>query len=505
MNELRDSYALLIGVGGVNSKGLNEDYMIDDAKAIYDVLVDPKYAGYPKENVILLTGENANRDKILGSFDDLAKRINKESKVLLYYSGHGSKYKTRDDYYLELYGARAHNINTTHIKAKEIKEKLNALVAERLIFFFDCCHAQGLTKGEGLIATGVKMETQAAEVPQTEGDTEDPEGLVHDIDDEEGMAIISACKDHQKSMRWKDQKNSVFTTCLLEVLKGEHASLHDDPYVRILDVVEYIIDEVPKRAMRPNEVYHQNPFVNIQFDKNFELSCVPLEKLKQQAKATNGEKVVEAKPKPKKEIVKVFRKTENANNAIIFVHGFSGEAHNSFGKIPYLLAEEKRLDGWDMYPFGFNPNVNPKLGKEVWATIKDINRISDNLSSAIKYKFGDYDRIAIVAHSLGGLVAQRAILNLDETNRSRISHLLLMGTPNNGITNDAVKKLWKNKISELIKDQPYISNLRTDWANRFKESYPFELKVVASTKDDYVSKDSNLDPFDKKHWVTISG
>ncbi|NND50819.1 MAG: hypothetical protein HKN54_00335, partial [Flavobacteriaceae bacterium] len=174
-------------------------------------------------------------------------------------------------------------------------------------------------------------------------------------------------------------------------------------------------------------------------------------------------------------------------------------------KIPYLLAEEKRLDGWDMYPFGFNPNVNPKLGKEVWATIKDINRISDNLSSAIKYKFGDYDRIAIVAHSLGGLVAQRAILNLDETNRSRISHLLLMGTPNNGITNDAVKKLWKNKISELIQDQPYISNLRTDWANTFKASYPFELKVVASTKDDYVSKDSNLDPFDKKHWVTISG
>ncbi len=491
MDSFSNSHALIIGIDDP------ELASTQDATDIHDVLINKKYSGYPKKNVILLTKEKATRQGILDAFDTLIKNTNTDSKVFLYYSGHGAIDESTFPaaYYLQAEGWDIENPAQTGVKGDEIKDKLNELMAERLIFFFDCCHAQGMTEGPGLLDIGTKQEALANANNQK---LKNPEGLVHDIDDEEGMAIISSCKDHQESLYFKGDRNSLFTAYLLKVLKGEHKSSFDNEFIKVLEVASYLVEEVPKDAARDN--LKQNPFVNLQIDKNFELSRVSKSKLKTtKNEETKTDTIV------KKPIKKIFRETENANNAIIFVHGFSGEAHETFGNMPELFMEEKQLNGWDMFPFGFNANVSPEMGKEVWATVNDINRISDNLASAINYKFKKYHRIAIIAYSLGGLVAQRAILNLDKPNRDRISHLLLFATPNNGVTNNALKNLWTNKIHELIEDQPFITELRKEWNEVFKNNHPFKLKTVAATKDDYVMTDSSLKPFNKEHWVTISG
>jgi triacylglycerol esterase/lipase EstA (alpha/beta hydrolase family) len=325
--------------------------------------------------------------------------------------------------------------------------------------------------------------------------------MLQNIDDEEGMAIISACKDEQRSYKINGEKNSIFTTCLLEVLKGEHQPAFIDPYIRLTDVIDYVLENVPKRALEEGQ--NQKPFVNIQFDYNFELSKAPIEKII--SKESFNENLITAKSKVKKRIKKVFYESPNANNAIIFVHGFSGEAWKTFGKIPDLLAKEEQMDGWDMFPFGFSENVDPKLGKEVFASISDIDRVAENLSAAIKHKFGKYKRIAIVAYSLGGLVAQRSILNLNVKHKDRLSHVILFGTPSNGITHNVFKKIWKNKIEELVHGSPYIKKLREDWLKEFNDNYPFTFKTVAATRDEYVSKESALEPFKEEHWENISG
>ena len=498
MKDFSNSFALLIGASSAG-----EEYMAADAKAIKEVLLDKKYAGYPKENVILLTDKKANRKNILNAFDNLAKKLNRDSNVILYYSGHGEeaydKKASEFWYYLKLAGITNENQATHRVKDNELKEKMNALIADRIIFFFDCCHAQGLTKGEGILDASEKLEDRIND----QGDQVklNPEGMLQNIDDEEGMAIISACKDEQRSYKINGEDNSIFTTCLLEVLRGEHQPAFVDPYIRLTDVIEYVLDNVPKRALKEGQ--KQKPFVNIQFDHNFELSKAPIEKIINQE--TFNEKLIASRAKNKKKIKKVFYENPSANNAIIFVHGFSGEAWRTFGKIPEFLAEDKRMEGWDMFPFGFSENVDPKLGKEVFASVNDIERIAENLSAAIKHKFGKYKRLAIVAYSLGGLVAQRAILNLNSSNKERLSHVILFGTPSDGITNNALKKLWKNKINDLIKDQPFITQLRKDWEQSFKHNYPFTFKTAIATRDEYVSKDSALDPFNKESWVNVGG
>jgi len=493
METLDNSFALIIGVHDPKLGSTN------DATDIHDVLIDKDFAGYKPENVILLTNNKPTRKGILDAFDDLIARTNIDSKVLLYYSGHGAisyEENNTESYYLEAEGWNPENPDMTGIKGHEIKEKLNNIIAERIIFFFDCCHAQGMTEGPELIDAATKFEAL-----EKSSKLNNPEGLVHDVDDEEGMAIISSCKDNQKSLYFQGDRNSLFTAYLLKVLKGEHKTYFDDKYIKVLDVAGYLVEEVPKDAARDD--FKQNPFVNLQIDKNFELSKVPKSKL--QNLKLNNTQINQQVIIDKKEVKKVFRESENANSAIIFVHGFSGEAHESFGKMPDLFMNEAQLEGWDMFPFGFNTNVNPEMGKEIWATVNDIKRIGDNLSSAINYKFKKYDRIAIIAYSLGGLVAQRAILNLDNNNRDRISHLLLFATPSNGITNNAIKNLWKNKIFELVEGQRFIVSLRTSWNDNFQGKYPFVFKTVTATKDDFVTSDSSFRPFNKEHWVTVSG
>jgi tetratricopeptide (TPR) repeat protein len=123
----------------------------------------------------------------------------------------------------------------------------------------------------------------------------------------------------------------------------------------------------------------------------------------------------------------------------------------------------------------------------------------------VKYKFEKYDRIAIIAHSLGGLIAQRAILDFKEEFRQKISHLILLGTPSNGIEPQKLKKLWNNKYKEMSSEGGFISGLRKGWNDFFRGNYPFALRVAGSADDEFVTLDSCFSPFNESYRVTVDG
>ena len=86
-----------------------------------------------------------------------------------------------------------------------------------------------------------------------------------------------------------------------------------------------------------------------------------------------------------------------------------------------MLQSDSNFDGWAMKSLGYSSVAEPKLGKEIWGAIRDIDKLSGNLRASINHKFKNYDRIAIVAHSIGGLIVQKTILDLDEDTKNRIS------------------------------------------------------------------------------------
>ena len=494
VSKLKKAYALLIGVGN------DLPVTIDDATAIKNTLADASLASYPPENIFFLTGKKATRKGILKAFDKLIAKVDEESSVLLFYSGHGGTYsdntflkeenwkpEAENKHYFHLipYDYDPDNYEETWVMAEELKEKIQAIKSRRLVFFLDCCHAAGM------VQTVDFSGSTAAKLSQ-------PEGLAQRLDDGKGMSIITSCREDQQSYIMEGDKNSLYTKCMLEVLQGQHKSSFEDPYVRISEVIRYIFKKVPE------ENPEQNPYANLQIYDDFILSYIPEElRILKQTKESNT--LIEYSKSIKKEVVTVFRETENANSVLLFVHGFTGEAATTFGEIPKFLIEDRNFDGWDMFPLGYSENVNPDMGKNVWASKDDILRISDFLSTSIKHKYRKYKRIAIVAHSLGGLVVQHALLNIDTENRNRISHLLLFGTPSAGLSEKSLKALKSSQLQELSENGSFIKNLRKQWGSTFNDKYPFSFKTVAAIKDPFVPTTSSLEPFAKENHNMVAG
>ncbi|RMA64282.1 caspase family protein [Ulvibacter antarcticus] len=495
MNKLKNAYAILIGVG----HDLPESVV--DATAIYKILSDKKISGYKKKNITLLTEKNAIRGNILKALDNLIENADEDATVFIFYSGHGGTYTDNDliassgkgtpkpedenirRYFFQPNDCTIENFQQTWVKAEEVRDKIQQLRSKRLIFFMDCCHAEGMTK------------TTPGTTSKKEG--EDPVGLAQHVDEGRGISILTSCRADEKSYILPDDKNSLFTTCLIEALKGKNRSYFDEPYVRMTDVINYLMKHVPNR--KPE----QRPFVNIQMYDNFVLSRLPKKKLHKLKAST--EKLNKRGKAVKKELVTVFRKQENNNNALLFVHGFSGESTNTFDSMQSLIQEDDSMKGWDMYPLGYTGSIDPKFGKGIWASVADIEKTADNLAAAMTYKYSTYKRFAIVAHSLGGLAVQTAVLSLPKEVINKISHVILFGTPSNGILNKGVSKKIDTRWKELRKSKPFIKKLRIDWNKAFSEALPFKMKVVSGTNDKDILAATIFKPFNKEQRVTVSG
>lgn len=232
MNELSfaNGYALLIGVGA------DLPATVRDARALRELLVDPHVAAYPSDQVILLDEQKASRAGILGAFDELLDKArgNPDAVVIIYYSGHGMKYRDDDGtwrYCLVPYGYAPETPDETTLSGAEFTRCIEALQPKKLLVLLDCCHAGGVTKARG-------PGMQAAPIP---------EELIAYLSRGSGRVVIASSKENELSYVERDGVHSVFTACLLDVLRGQGVK-QEDGYVRLFDVMGHLLDEVPRRA-----------------------------------------------------------------------------------------------------------------------------------------------------------------------------------------------------------------------------------------------------------------
>lgn len=501
MSLLPNAYALLIGIS--YQDGLDT---VGDAKDVAELLTDESLCGYPKENVLLVTGAKANREGILAAFDTLIERTDPDSSVFLYYSGHGDVLDGTFHFVPHgiVEGMEYDAYTAAWVTAEDVREKISQLQTRRLIFFMDCCHATGMAVG------GFKPRFGAETPEATEPNKEFTklEGLAQKVDTERGISVIASCKEEQESYQLNGDRNSLFTKHLLLALRGQHMSEFKDPYVRILEVAGYLLRVIPEtieqvaRDCDPPLDIKQEPYVNLEMYDNFILSYIPEDVRQKMDPALEAE--TPAAPRSK-EIRQVFRETEGANNLLLFIHGFTGESTETYGFLPDLLMQEPELEGWDMKPFGYSRFIQPEHGKYVWGGIKDIDRISEYLCTSMKYKFGAYDRVAIVAHGLGGLVAQKALVQMPGEQVERVSHLVLLASPSNGISQEELAAEWNAPFREMEQDGPFIGGLRDAWTDRFSQGHPFKLAVAAATDDPFVQAESCFAPFPESQCLILEG
>ena len=188
--------------------------------------------------------------------------------------------------------------------------------------------------------------------------------------------------------------------------------------------------------------------------------------------------------------------------AILFVHGFTGDATGTWGAIPSLLGRDPNLAGWDLFGFGYESKKRVDL-LHIWSADARLEEISTELVALPE--LNRYERIALAAHSMGGLVVQRALVKSSEL-RDRTSHVVFFGTPSAGLGKAAPFAFLKQQIKDMRASGEFIGQLRKDWdALNLNTSPPFALLTVAGEIDQFVPPESSLYPFPENVRAVIPG
>lgn len=189
-----------------------------------------------------------------------------------------------------------------------------------------------------------------------------------------------------------------------------------------------------------------------------------------------------------------FRRDPTSDAAIVFIHGFSGDATGTWTGIPDLLRQDLRLNRWDIFGFGYETGKTFDL-TGIWRADPRLDEVALSLSTAFSLQLKQYKTVALVAHSMGGLVAQNALVKFDDV-RNRTGHLLLFGTPSNGLVKASLASFWKRQVENMRAGGPFITNLRSEWKRLgLDQASALKFLAVAGELDQFVPPESSIEPF----------
>ena len=198
-----------------------------------------------------------------------------------------------------------------------------------------------------------------------------------------------------------------------------------------------------------------------------------------------------------------LREREDSKAAIVFIHGFGGDTTGTWGRFPEFIKTEPKLNGWDVFAVGYPSSLRVDV-VGIWEADPDLDIASLSLRTAISVlPLCRYRSLAIIAHSMGGLIAQRAVI--DQEVMAGIGHLILFGCPSAGLTKASVGADLKRQSRDMSVGSSFIESLRSDWSARFKERIPFSLRVVAGERDEFVPASSSLSPFPSEYQRVVPG
>lgn len=198
------------------------------------------------------------------------------------------------------------------------------------------------------------------------------------------------------------------------------------------------------------------------------------------------------------------RVRDDAEAAVVLVHGFSWYPSKTWGALPQVLTDDPSLEGWDVLSVGYNTGIAPDV-RGVWAADPDIAGLATFLRSRLSVPPLDrYRSLALVGHSMGGLVIQRALVD-DPELAARTSHVVCFGTPSGGLTKATWARFLKSQIRDMGAGSEFLVDLRARWESSYGDDRPFAFHAVAGDRDEFVPASSSLGPFPPDTHVIVPG
>lgn len=202
-------------------------------------------------------------------------------------------------------------------------------------------------------------------------------------------------------------------------------------------------------------------------------------------------------------------KKENKPNAVIFVHGLKGGQETwSFNEnisFPKFLADDPQLsDRYDIGCFNYFTTFTTTYGvaKGIFArlfksrksirTNLPITEIAQLLRTEFEVNLSEYEKVMIIAHSMGGLVSKACILGqLEETQTTAVRGFISLAVPHTGAKIAEMGSFLSSNVQladlSVLSDAVY--QLSRDWVNA---TTPPPTKYIYGAHDKYVDKKSAL-------------
>ena len=197
-----------------------------------------------------------------------------------------------------------------------------------------------------------------------------------------------------------------------------------------------------------------------------------------------------------------IRDLPDYERAVVFLHGFSGNRDDTWDRLPGLFGTV--VADWNIYTLGYATTFRPDfLG--VWSADPDLPILATMLKTQASLDpLRRYRSLAVVAHSMGGLVVQRALVD-DPGLADRADKVILFGTPSGGLRKAFWLVFWKRQLKNMAIGSEFITTLRKDWAARFEPEPGFGLMVIAGEQDQFVPPKSSLGPFPRQFHYVVPG
>ena len=203
-----------------------------------------------------------------------------------------------------------------------------------------------------------------------------------------------------------------------------------------------------------------------------------------------------------RQALNAIRSRLDCQRAVVFLHGFSGDRDNTWDRLPGLLGTA--VADWDIYTLGYASTFLPDF-VGVWSADPDLPILATMMRTQTNMEpLSRYSSLAFVAHSMGGLVVQRALVD-DPDLADRTDKVILFGTPSAGLRKISWLVFWKRQLKNMAEGSEFIESLRRDWAARFEPEPDFDLMVVAGEQDQFVPPKSSLGPFPRKFHHVVPG
>ncbi len=190
--------------------------------------------------------------------------------------------------------------------------------------------------------------------------------------------------------------------------------------------------------------------------------------------------------------------------AVVYVHGFTGSGSGTWKDLGPRISGHAQLGGWDSWSITYAGSWLPDVGG-IWSADAGLDILALRLSADLsKGTLERYDALVLIAHSMGGLVVQKTLVD-HPTIAERTRAVILFGTPSAGLVKAWSIRFWKRQLADMARGGPFITALRADWTRHFGNGTPFLFLAVAGEKDQFVPPESSIMPFPEEQRAAIAG